>query len=384
MCCRSGACNLIDCDGTKDLSNAKCDEVTYFMYEVPESSTSVTIQLHDGKFIGNKDCSARGACCGGSGSSCAATGVCETTIDLSTCPGQPECEYDHDCDHLDHDCSEGLCQMGKCVEMKSAAGTVCREAEGVCDEPATCDGTLPTCPPNKKKIGFCCRQSAGFCDVPEYCDGIYSSCPEDEMEPEDMLCRASYGDCDEAEYCDGYSAHCPDDSKKSSSTLCRYAMTDYDGASCDVPEYCTGDSDDCPENRYEQQGVVCRHAADLCDFDEECDGLHASCPTDERKDEGYTFKCTSTQYLCGVQRYDLQSVYGGSYKLGTCNIGTGLTFIDLDYPECLNQCVNQLCPNGRSCSNIAEAHCNPGTGMWECVKLSVVSTTTQFPYCPNP
>jgi hypothetical protein len=383
MCCREGACRLIDCDGeSKDESISKCDEVTYFMYEVDEDQDYITVQLHDGKFIGNKDCTAPGSCCGGSGSSCAATGVCETTIDLSQCPGQPECEYDSDCSHFDNECAEGQCENGKCVEMVASASRQCREAEGVCDEPAYCDGVLPTCPPNKKKTGFCCRESAGFCDLPEFCDGIYSECPEDDLQPSDMLCRDAVGECDEPEYCSGNSPACPTDKKKSSSSLCRYPLTDYDGASCDVPEYCTGDSDDCPDDQYEQPGVICRHAADLCDYDEVCDGMHSSCPRDVRKDEGYAFKCSANQYLCGVQRSDLKSVYGGSFMLGTCNIGTGITFIDLEYPACLDQCINQLCPNGRNCASIAEAHCNPDTGMWDCTKLSIVSSTTQFPYCP--
>jgi len=82
------ALQSVSCDGKGQAAGNKCDEVTKMEFVVPLNQTFVTVQLHDGRFAGNKICgiNGKGSCCGGSGSSCAASGVCEVSVDLTGCP----------------------------------------------------------------------------------------------------------------------------------------------------------------------------------------------------------------------------------------------------------------------------------------------------------
>ena len=73
---------------------------------MPVGATTATFQLHDGNFIGTKDCGTSGKnslCAGGAGgTNCSPLGgVCEVTIDLSTAVctkpeiyEEPECVSD--------------------------------------------------------------------------------------------------------------------------------------------------------------------------------------------------------------------------------------------------------------------------------------------------
>src|SRR5690606_17823608 len=73
-----------------------------------------------------------------------------------------------------------------------AAGTVCREADDLCDTAETCDGDRGTCPGDTRLwVGDVCRPAAGACDIPETCQGagydpdgnFQTLCPADEQLP---------------------------------------------------------------------------------------------------------------------------------------------------------------------------------------------------------
>ena len=76
-------------------SSTKCEETDGATYVLPGDQTTLTLQVHDGRLGGDVMCASKGDCCGGSGSSCAESGVCNFEVDLSTCPGDeeecPEC-----------------------------------------------------------------------------------------------------------------------------------------------------------------------------------------------------------------------------------------------------------------------------------------------------
>lgn len=270
FCCRGSQkpemtsdsfCDLYHCNSPTledwESEKNKCNTVSVLEYLVPTDATSIIVQLHDGQFNGNVACTTPGACCGGSGTSCpsATSGVCQTTIDLSTCGTMRECTTDSDCDHLNTACASGSCS-----------------AEGLC----------------------------------------------------------------------GKTLH--------------------------------------------PQGTVCRPALDPCDVSETCSGVSDQCPDDLRNDDGYSFKCGTTQYLCGLEASDLTLNNGGAWVIGTANakpcvIGTGVSVVQLPWPHCVTQCLETLCPNQKRISNYALASCNVTNGYWDCDQKTDVPYD-YVPVCP--
>jgi hypothetical protein len=321
MDCTLNDCNSA-CENDKDYDSATCHDVSYLTFDVPSEANYLTIQLQNNDFNGNKDCGYDGVdCCGGSYSSCPSgvSGVCEQVIDLSTCPST----------HI---------------------------PAPECETDYDCNFLLQDC-----AKGIC---SYGTC-VSMYTGSHYE-------------CRPSVGDCDEPEYCTGYDSFCPEDKKRGYDYECRYKVSD-----CDFAETCNGISDDCPEDSWEWEGVECRPAASACDVPEYCTGYSGECPDDNRHDYAYTFKCSTTQFLCGVKRDELSTNSGGSYFFGNCGIGTARDFVYLPYPDCLSDCLKDKCPNNRGLSNWSEAHCDPYSGGWVCDYKQDVGASTVLPYCFN-
>jgi len=320
-------CTLYDCNSAleddKFFNWGTCNDVSFLIFDVPSDANYVTVQVYNYDFNGNKNCGYDDIyCCGGSLSSCSTgdSGVCEQVIDLSTCP--PTKIPDPECE-TDYDCSH---------------------LNNDCSE------------------GYC---SYGTC-MTVYTGSQYS-------------CRPAVGECDEPEYCTGYDSFCPEDKKKGYDYECRHKVSD-----CDYAETCDGYSNDCPEDTWEWEGVECCPANDMCDEPEYCIGYSGECPEDTRHDYAYTFKCSTTQYLCGVKRDELSTSNGGSYFIGSCGIGTANNFVDLPYPDCLSQCLNAKCPNNKGLSNWSEAHCDPYSGNWICDNKQDVGSSTSLPYCfPN-
>jgi hypothetical protein len=67
-------------------------------------------------------------------------------------------------------------------------------------------------------------------------------------------------------------------------------------------------------------------------------------------------RCGTTIFTCGVYPSELTVNGGNAYTLGGCTLGTasynpknpaGSTPVKLDYPACLTQCVNSICPNNK-------------------------------------
>jgi hypothetical protein len=320
-----GECSLNECDTALDddinWESEMCSNAYTFYYDVPETSKTLTIQLHDNFFNGDKDCGNNDeGCCGGGYSACGTdSGVCEVTIDLDDCIQEPSCYNDEDCSYLNDDCVYGECAAGKCQQIFKNSNSQCRAANGLCDQP---------------------------------------------------------------EYCTGNDAGCPSDSLATKGTVCREAVH-----ACDYAETCSGVSADCPRDAYKEQGEICREKTGPCDYTEVCTGNSPTCPDDKRRDFGYTYKCSTTQFLCGIDRSELIPTSGNSFKVGSgensCGIGTANAYVDLPYPACLGYCLYDICPNNRGLSNWSESHCDSYTGKWACDYKENVGSGTKLPYCFN-
>jgi len=333
-CCRSstneygddGACELNDCnslfEADKDYDANTCSYVSQLAFNVPFDANYLTVQIQDFDLNGEKDCGYDGSdCCYGSYSTCgsANTGVCEAVIDINAC--RPTEIPPPEC-YTDDDCyieNDALCTERVCSYGK--------------------------------------------------CESIISGISR--------VCRPANPDkpCDVEERCDGYSTACPEDQKADYYTVCREAKSP-----CDYPETCDGWTDDCPPDTWHNEEFECREAQDYCDVPEYCTGNSGECPADVRYDYAYTFKCSTTQFLCGISRDELSVNNGGSYFSGSCGIGTARDFVDLPYPACLDNDLKDKCPNNRGLSNWSESHCDPYTGNWVCDKKQDVDGSFALPY----
>ncbi len=189
------------------------------------------------------------------------TGECALRADGTPCSGG------------DTACGSRVCVNKECVLSPKMAGTVCRDANGVCDVAEVCDGASTECPADTfKSSGQECRPVAGDCDVAEYCTGSSKDCPADTFKPASIACRASGGVCDVAEYCTGSSKDCPSDRFESTSKVCRASAGD-----CDEAERCTGASATCPSDTYKSSGSQCYASQYVCDSADYCDGRSKTC-----------------------------------------------------------------------------------------------------------
>lgn len=188
-CCRASFnatgdasyCYLSECDSpTENWENPKCNELTEAVFRVPTTASSLLVQVHDGKFIGNVDCGVT-PCCGGSGGSCTnggvlvgSTAVCEMEINLEDCtPSEDECEVDADCVPQNQlgECQKLSCIEGACVLQYKPSTTVCRpnKVGHACDVPENCTGATPYCPPDMERdkgYTFKCGTDLYICAMP--------------------------------------------------------------------------------------------------------------------------------------------------------------------------------------------------------------------------
>ena len=206
-------------------------------------------------------------------------------------------------------------------------------------------------------------------------------------QPSPQVCRPKAGPCDVEERCDATNNACPADAKEPASTVCRAAA-----GPCDIPERCPGNGDTCPRDMLQSAGTVCRAAKDKCDLPETCTGAGVACPSDAVKEHGYTFKCGLQIFLCAVEPQQLTIGKGNAYALGGCTLGTASmtrdgtnNLIRLDWPACVTQCVNAVCPIfNKGLSNMAFFDCARDTGAWRCIdKVESVTSPTPLPWCPT-
>ncbi|KAG2446204.1 hypothetical protein HXX76_000797 [Chlamydomonas incerta] len=95
FCCQQNTCTTTTCDNTQ-VNGATCNDVLTSTVTTLVGATSVTLQVHDGRLIGDYNCGAPGnSCCGGDGGSCGSgSNVCDDVVvpitGLST-PVPPSC-----------------------------------------------------------------------------------------------------------------------------------------------------------------------------------------------------------------------------------------------------------------------------------------------------
>jgi len=240
------------------------------------------------------------------------------------------------------------------------ASTVCRAAAGDCDVAETCSGTSASCPSDKFHAATVqCRASAGACDVAEMCTGTSAACPGNSFLPPSTICRVPKGPCDAPEHCSGTSADCPPDAFFSSSHQCQWRED-----LCSRDAFCTGSSASCAGG-HAPAGTICRASVDACDVAERCTGESGECPPDIRTDRGFSYRCGSACFACGV-KFQNFTLDNGSYKLGGCSMGSCTSFTALPYPACLDSCVEGECSNGQPLAVMDVFSCNRFSTRWIC------------------
>ena len=126
-----------------------------------------------------------------------------------------------------------------------AAGTLCGTAPaGECSAVPTCNAA-GACLANYRAAGTVCRDAAGVCDVAEACDGASNACPVDGFQASGTECRASAGTCDPAEQCTGTGAACPVDTVYATPTVAITAGSGFavdEGSSLTLTASTTGDT----------------------------------------------------------------------------------------------------------------------------------------------
>ncbi|KAI8472081.1 MAG: hypothetical protein J3K34DRAFT_216437 [Monoraphidium minutum] len=311
----AGACTIVNKIGVSPcgkIEGNKCETATLATWKVAGTATTATFQLHDGQFSGDFACGEKGKnyrCAGGDGGSCptATTAVCQTEIDLSTCPNidggttPTTCTINSDCGDFDGECAVGKCNTtsGQCMQVAAAIDTPCSLAKSAsggalsCDVPDVCDGTSLECPETYADSSVMCRASktGSSCDEPEYCTGTSDTCPEDVFKANTTVCHTSKGACDPAETCPGDGPDCPSDEKHPATYTCRAAP-----GACDVEEKCDGTSDTCPEDGFKANTTECRSSKGDCDPAEMCPGDGPACPADVL--EGPEVVCRGSAGAC--------------------------------------------------------------------------------------
>ncbi|KAG2446205.1 hypothetical protein HXX76_000798 [Chlamydomonas incerta] len=81
FCCQQNTCTTTTCDNTQ-VNGATCNDVLTSTVTTLVGATSVTLQVHDGRLIGDYNCGASGnSCCGGDGGSCGSgSNVCDDVV----------------------------------------------------------------------------------------------------------------------------------------------------------------------------------------------------------------------------------------------------------------------------------------------------------------
>lgn len=171
---------------------------------------------------------------------------------------------------------------GFCGIAYQPAGTICREAAGLCESPGTCDGIGPDCGQTIiKSAGTECRPAANeLCDVAETCDGFSAQCPADTQASNDTVCHTADPEnvCDDDRFC--LNGGCPP-ATIDPTRICRDVPFGR-GGYCDEPEFCelgpTGVPRCPPVDVVKPANTVClRTPNDYCRADVRCNGISKAC-----------------------------------------------------------------------------------------------------------
>ena len=418
LCNDSISCTDDTCSGIADClftpNNANCDDSN----ECTQDTCSATLDCIFNPVPLN-------------GMSCSDNDVCTTndTCSGGSCiPGIPL-----DCDDS-NPCTVDTCDpvLG-CQNTPGNSGTICRASAGICDIEEVCDGINATCPlPDvKEPITTICRNTTGECDLTTFCDGINDTCPPEQFEPSTTVCRVAVGDCDVEELCDGITENCPSDSVSPNTLICRNST---DENVCDPEETCDGitkicpsdfvlpdgntcdDANECTTNDTCQSGIciggvppncddsnvctidtcnvtigcvntpgnngtICRSSTGVCDIEELCDGINATCPLDIVEPNTEICRISTDGNMCDPEELcdgitkdcpiDLLTANGTTCDdgdacttLDTCQSGVCVGGPPLDCDDS-NPCTSDSCNSLTGCVNTNEPDgtiCGSGIG----------------------
>ena len=139
------------------------------------------------------------------GNECTAPGFCQDTLVTQDKADGTACG-----DQTSGDCkAPDTCQDGVCEAGFQPSTTTCRPAVDVCDVLESCTGSSADCPTDAKApAGTPCGSNANtVCDDPDTCDG--SGTCQDNNAPDTTTCRPSANGCDQLESCEN--GVCPPD-----------------------------------------------------------------------------------------------------------------------------------------------------------------------------
>jgi len=273
------------------------------------------------------------------GSLCTIADICQED---GTCLGIPV-----DCSGVDGACLLDLCnpETGAC-DLARPDGTLCGDTD-LCNGQEACAagecvaGPAVECPPTGTLCTLnICEGSTGTCTEviePNCCgNNIVESgefCDDGNQVVEVCLygetaCTVCNGDCLEQA---GATAYCGDGVTNVSA-----------GETCDDGNAVGGDC--CGETCIvEAPGTLCRAAADICDVDETCDGVAASCPEDVVESAGTVCRvvagdcdvvetCTGSAVACPV---DAKTAAGTLCRAATddCDVDENCDGVGDDCPE---------------------------------------------------
>ena len=233
--------------------------------------------------------------------------------------GLGPCSVNTDCND-DNPCTADVCSSGACVHSYAPPTTICRPANGPCDEAEYCTGYGTVCPPDVYQPGdYICHVATGPCDVTGSCTGTSTECPQTSLRPKGYVCASVYACAGAASTCDGVTATCPPPPPAPAGTLCAHATPNQ----CQLDAVCDGLTITCPAHPAAPAGTMCGEGTG-CSPKTSCDGTNLTCPVAPDGTDCGAGECVCYQgvpYGCGYQDGPCCGLPVSNPVGGTCPAG---------------------------------------------------------------
>jgi len=248
-----------------------------------------------------------------------------------------ECDSDDDCDHLDDDCANGVCNLvtHQCEQEFKLDTAVCRPAADICDATEYCDGISEDCPADEyQPVSTSCEADDNLCTI-DHCDGE-GSC----IFLEDVICQSDT-ECRDYDICDPETGTCLytdtplSTSCEADDLFCTVDHCNGLGECVYWKDYDCSDAFGCTVDSCNEATDSCDHVPNdaYCDDEEYCNGAEY-CDVNAGCQDGTPVDCSYLDDECndGVCDEDLDDCVGDSipYENHVCDTG--------DY-ECKDQCT---------------------------------------------
>jgi|GEM_PF-2872935 len=154
-------------------------------------------------------CRAAAGVCDAAETCTGSSAICPVDIKLAagtTCRSATGvCDAAETCDGINNSCpDDGVMIAGTICRSEAGVCDVAERCDGI-SKSCPADGFVLA---SANKL---CRPSVAACDLPEYCNGLGIACPADSFVAAGTQCRDGDGVCNPAEMCTGTSGFCPGD-----------------------------------------------------------------------------------------------------------------------------------------------------------------------------